>query len=112
MSCIYGDKYFEVYFILYGMVDLVWVMCGVDCLMMIVGVLSEVYEKVLIECGLIDGCSVEWLMCNDNVEIVLLMLGVSEEKIVCILVLFEVIGCDEVIFMSNSLLFLFESGDS
>ncbi len=101
-SCIHGDKYSEAHFIPHGTADPARAMRGADRLTMIVGALSEAYEKVLIECGPIDGRSAERLTRNDNAEIVLSMPGASEEKIARILASFEATGRDEVILMSNS----------
>ncbi len=50
-SCIHGDKYSEAHFIPHGTADPARAMRGADRLTMIVGALSEAYEKVLIECG-------------------------------------------------------------
>ncbi|MET3612870.1 exopolysaccharide transport family protein [Rhizobium aquaticum] len=111
-SCIHGDKYSEAHFIPHGTADPARAMRGADRLTMIVGALSEAYEKVLIECGPIDGRSAERLTRNDNAEIVLSMPGASEEKIARILASFEATGRDEVILMSNSPLPPSESGDS
>jgi len=111
-SCIHGDKYSEAHFIPHGTADPARAMRGADRLTMIVGALSEAYEKVLIECGPIDGRSAERLTRNDNAEIVLSMPGASEEKIARILASFEATGRDEVILMSNSPLPPAGSGDS
>lgn len=101
-SCIHGDKYSEAHFIPHGTADPAKAMRGADRLTMIVGALSEAYEKVLIECGPIDGRSAERLTRNDNAEIVLSMPGASEEKIAQILASFEATGRDEVILMTDS----------
>ncbi|MCD2171627.1 exopolysaccharide transport family protein [Rhizobium sp. C4] len=111
-SCIHGDKYSEAHFIPHGTADPARAMRGADRLTMIVGALSEAYEKVLIECGPIDGRSAERLTRNDNAEIVLSMPGASEEKIARILASFEATGRDEVILMSNSPLPPAGNGDS
>ena len=111
-SCIHGDKYSEAHFIPHGTADPARAMRGADRLTMIVGALSEAYEKVLIECGPIDGRSAERLTRNDNAEIVLSMPGASEEKIARILASFEATGRDEVILMSNSPLPPAANGDS
>lgn len=101
-SCIHGDKYSEAHFIPHGTADPAKAMRGADRLTMIVGALREAYEKVLIECGPIDGRSAERLIHNDNAEIVLSMPGASEEKIAQILASFEATGRDEVILMTDS----------
>jgi uncharacterized protein involved in exopolysaccharide biosynthesis/Mrp family chromosome partitioning ATPase len=111
-SCIHGDKHSEAHFIPHGTADPARAMRGADRLTMIVGALSEAYEKVLIECGPIDGRSAERLTRNDNAEIVLSMPGASEEKIARILASFEATGRDEVILMSNSPLPPPSNGDS
>lgn len=111
-SCIHGDKYSEAHFIPHGTADPARAMRGADRLTMIVGALSEAYEKVLIECGPIDGRSAERLTRNDNAEIVLSMPGASEEKIARILASFEATGRDEVILMSNNPLPPAGNGDS
>lgn len=101
-SCIHGDKYSEAHFVPHGTADPARAMRGADRLTMIVGALSEAYEKVLIECGPVDGRSAERLTRNDNSEIVLSMPGASEDKIARILASFEATGRDEVILMSNT----------
>lgn len=111
-SCIHGDKQSEAHFIPHGTSDPARAMRGADRLTMIVGALSEAYEKVFIECGPIDGRSAERLTRNDNAEIVLSMPGASEEKIARILASFEATGRDEVILMSNSPLPPTGDGDS
>lgn len=111
-SCIHGDKYSEAHFIPHGTADPARAMRGADRLTMIVGALSEAYEKVLIECGPIDGRSAERLTRNDNAEIVLSMPGGSEEKIARILASFEATGRDEVILMSNTPVSPAGNGDS
>jgi exopolysaccharide transport family protein len=111
-SCIHGDKHSEAHFIPHGTADPARAMRGADRLTMIVGALSEAYEKVLIECGPIDGRSAERLTRNDNAEIVLSMPGGSEEKIARILASFEATGRDEVILMSNSPVSSAGNGDS
>lgn len=111
-SCIHGDKSSEAHFIPHGTADPARAMRGADRLTMIVGALSEAYEKVLIECGPIDGRSAERLTRNDNAEIVLSMPGASEEKIARILSSFEATGRDEVILMTDKPLPPPGNGDS
>lgn len=111
-SCIHGDKYSEAHFVPHGTADPARAMRGADRLTMIVGALSEAYEKVLIECGPVDGRSAERLTRNDNAEIVLSMPGASEDKIARVLASFEATGRDEVILMSNNPLPPVGKGDS
>ena len=100
-SCIHGDKYSEAHFIPHGTADPTRAMRGADRLTMIVGALSEAYEKVLIECGPIDARSVERLTRNDSAEIVVSMPGADEDKIARILPSFEAAGRGEVILMTD-----------
>jgi uncharacterized protein involved in exopolysaccharide biosynthesis/Mrp family chromosome partitioning ATPase len=100
-NCIHGDAHSDAHVIPHGTSDPANAMRGVDRLTMIVGALSEAYEKVFIECGPVNASGIERLTRNGNAEVILSLPGADEARIAGLLADFQVAGLDEVMVMTG-----------
>lgn len=98
---IHGDVHSNAHIIPHGNADPAKAMRGVDRLTMIVGALGEAYEKVVIECGPIDGSGADRLTRNGDAEIVVSLPGASETEVAALLEEFQKSGQPEFILMSG-----------